>query len=74
VLELIPCWRMRSKMSSMNTKAQDGSDLWEADARWVSTTSFNTVHINCTLVKGPCDSKFWSEVDSMFAEVDCSWY
>jgi hypothetical protein len=59
-------------MTSMNTKAQDGPDLWEADACWVSTMSFNTAHINRTLVQGPCDSKFWSEVDDMFAEVDCS--
>ena len=49
VLELIPCWRMRSKMTLMNTKAQDGPGLWEADARWVSTTSFTTAHINGTL-------------------------
>jgi len=54
-------------MTSMNTKAQDGPDLWKADACWVSTMSFNTVHINHTLVQGPCDSKFWSEVDGMFA-------
>jgi len=40
---------LESLMTSMKTKAQDGADLWEADARWVSTMSFNTALINRTL-------------------------
>jgi len=35
--------------SAGRPEAQDGPDLWEADARWVSTMSFNTALINRTL-------------------------
>ena len=41
---------IRSKMTSVRTNAQDGPDLWEADARHslgqYSTMFFNTAHIN----------------------------
>jgi len=57
----------------MNTKAQDGPDLWEQMLAG-SVQCPSTLRTLTALSARPCDSKFWSEVDGMFAEVDYSWY
>ena len=54
-------------MTSTSTKTQDGPDLRKQMLA-------GSVQRSSALLSRPCDSKFWSEVDSMFAELDCSWY
>jgi hypothetical protein len=61
---------------------QDSPGLWEAAARWVSTTFFNRAFITIlnTLSRDGCFKRsriadfFRSEVDRIFAKLDGNWY
>ena len=54
---------------------QDGLDLWEAAARWVSILLHSLeMGANQYGRAEPRDRNFWSVVDKVFAEMDSSWY
>jgi hypothetical protein len=57
-------------MTSISTKAQAQSCGKQMLARSVRRSS--TLRTLTTISSER--AKFWSEVDSMFTEVDCSWY
>ncbi|KAN0079753.1 hypothetical protein V8E54_004967 [Elaphomyces granulatus] len=56
---------LESLMTSMKTKAQDGADLWEADARWGPVIA--------NFGQKLTETRLWSEVARIFAELDNNW-